>query len=93
MKRVLNVVETESDGLEKMLGEMVQIWCVNYIYAGRLIGVNTDSVCLAESVVVYETGKMTDKGWKFAESTGLDELFIKTAAIESYGLAPCMVSS
>ena len=91
MKRVMNVVETDVDGLEKLLGEYVQLWCLNYIYAGKLIGVNEKNVCLAESVVVYETGKMTEKGWKFAESTGLDELFVQVACIESYGLAPTMV--
>jgi hypothetical protein len=90
MKRLVNVIDIDEDGLESLLGEYVQLWCMNYIYAGRLIGVNQDAVCLAESVVVYETGRMTDKGWKLAESTGLNELFIRIPAIESYGLAPSM---
>ena len=57
MKRLVNVVETETDGLEKLMGEYVQVWCLNYIYAGKLIGVNDKNVCLADSVVVYETGR------------------------------------
>lgn len=91
MKRLVNVVESEGDGLESLLGEYVQLWCLNYIYSGKLVGVNTHDVCLTEAVVVYETGKMTDKQFKFAEPIAADELFVRTSAIESYSLAPQLV--
>ena len=61
------VIEVKGDGLESLLGEHVQLWCLNYIYSGKLVGVNTNDVVLTEAVVVYETGKMTDKQFKFAE--------------------------
>jgi hypothetical protein len=83
--------EVQGDGLESLLGEMVQVWCINYIYSGKLIGVNTADIVLEDAVVVYETGKMTDKQFKFAEPVASKELFVRTAVIESYSLAPQMV--
>lgn len=91
MKRIVNVVESEGDGLESLLGERVQLWCLNYIYAGTLIGVNQHDVVLQDAVVVFETGKMTDKQFKFAEPCASKELFVRTSAIESYFLAPQLV--
>ena len=83
--------ENKADGLESLLGEYVQLWCLNYIYSGKLVGVNTNDVVLVEAVVVYETGKMTENQFKFAEPVSSEELFVRTAAIESYSLAPQLV--
>lgn len=93
MKRIVEVVETKNDGLESLLGQYVQLWCLNYIYSGKLVGVNQHDVVLVEAVVVYETGKMTNKQFKFAEPVASGELFVRTAAIESYTLAPQLVQS
>lgn len=93
MKRIVNIVESTGDGLEGLLGERVQLWCMNYIYAGTLIGVNQHDVVLEDAVVVYETGKMTDKAFKFAEPVASKELYVRTAAIESYSLAPQLVQA
>jgi hypothetical protein len=89
--KTANPVEVTGDGLESLLGEMVQLWCLNYIYSGKLVGVNTNDVVLEDAVVVYETGKMTDKTFKFAEPVASKELFVRTAVIESYSLAPQLV--
>jgi len=89
--RAANPTEVDKDGIESLLGEMVQLWCINYIYSGKLIGVNTNDVVLENAVVVYETGKMTDKVFKFAEPVAAKEHFVRTATIESYSLAPQMV--
>lgn len=94
MKRVVATVETEVDGLEKLLGEYVELYCLNYIYCGRLIGVNTEDVCLAECQIVYETGKLSDhSNYKFSESFNQEERFVMRASIESYGLAPTLVQA
>ena len=87
----ISTMEVQEDGLLKLLGEQVQLWCLNYIYAGKLIEVNKEDVVLEDAVVVYETGNMKDKQFKLAESTADKELFIRTAAIESYSLAPQMI--
>ena len=91
MKRI--VESTEADGLESLLGENVQLWCLNYIYAGTLVGVNKHDVCLKNAHVVFETGELNAKAFKDAQPISADELFIRTAAIESYCLAPMLVVS
>ena len=91
--KVIDGIETKDvDGLEKFLGEYVQLWCMNYIYAGRLVGVNEKDCVLENPHVVYETGKMSSsEEFKFIESCGVDEVFVRIDAIESYSLAPKMV--
>ena len=78
--------EKKSHGLEALGGQVVQIWCLNYIYTGTLLGVNEHDIILEDPKVVYETGKLMDKGWKDAQSLGVKEWRIRTQAIESYGL-------
>lgn len=92
MKRIVNIVETKKDGLEKLLGEYVELWCLNYIYAGLLIGVNETNVCLAEARVVYETGKLDDHSqYKFAEMFDQEEWFVQISHIESFGPAAKLI--
>lgn len=86
MKRI--VEEVAGDGLEKLLGQTVQLWCMNYIYSGKLVGVTDADVCLADGVVVYETGELDSGGWKNAQSMGVEELFVRTASIEAYCVVP-----
>ena len=83
MKRIVET--TEADGLEKLLGEQVQVWCMNYIYTGKLIGVNAQDICLGGASVVYETGPLNEVGFKDAQPVA-SEWFIRAATIESYGL-------
>jgi len=92
MKRVVKFEESEKSPLEEMAGQYVQLWCLNYIYSGKLVGVNDSEVILVDSQVVYETGKLIDKGWNYSESTGVDELVVRLSAIESYSLAPQLVT-
>jgi len=49
------VEEASGEGLESLLGEYVALWCMNYIYAGKLVGVNERDVKLTDAKVVYET--------------------------------------
>ena len=44
MKKLVNVVEVEGEGLVSLLGENVILFCMNYFYAGKLAGVNSDTV-------------------------------------------------
>ena len=79
------IVEETGEGLEKLLGERVTLLCLNYIYTGKLIGVNTDCVLLADPAIVYETGAFSDKAWKDAQALPHD-LYVMKACIESYGV-------
>lgn len=73
------------EGLEKLLGERVTLYCQVYIYTGKLIGVNDTCVLLSDAAVVYETGSYTEKDWKDAQ--GLPhEWYVMKHAIESFGV-------
>lgn len=79
------IVEETGEGLEKLLGERITLFCMNYIYTGTLIGVNADCVLLRDPAIVYETGPFTDKQWKDAQALPHD-LYVMKAAVEAYGL-------
>ena len=53
--------------LDKLLGERVTLFRAIYIYTGKLIGVNDKCVLLESAAIVYETGPLTEKGWKDAQ--------------------------
>lgn len=79
------VEEVIGEGLEKLLGDTVTLFCLNYIYTGKLIGVNATCVLLSEAKIVYETGPLHDKAWKDAQALPGD-WYVQTQAIESFGL-------
>ena len=83
MKKIVEQVSGE--GLEKLLGERVTLFCMNYIYTGKLIGVNDSCVLLGDAAIVYETGEFSDKAWKDAQPLP-NEWYVQTASIESFGL-------
>ena len=85
MKKLIEVQEVENEGLESLLGEYVTIWCECYIYAGKLIGVNTNDILLDDAKIVYETGELNKAGFRNAEQLP-SQWYIRTAKIESYGV-------
>ena len=79
------IIETDdNDGFESMLGERVTFFCLNYIYTGKLVGVNGTYLLLEEAAVVYETGPFSDTKWKDAQPLP-HSWRIQIAAIESWG--------
>ena len=82
MKKIVENVEGE--GLEKFLGERITLFCLNYIYTGKLKGVNDTCILLEDASIVYETGAFTDKAWKDAQKLPGD-WYVQRAAIESFG--------
>ena len=83
MKKI--VEEISGEGLEKLLGETLTLFCLNYIYTGKLIGVNTTCVLLTDASIVYETGELLDKKWKDAQKLPHD-WYVQISAIESFGI-------
>ena len=83
MRKIVDDVTGE--GLEKLLGETVTLFCLNYIYTGKLIGVNAVCVLLSEPKIVYETGPFTEARWKDAQALPHD-LYVMIGAIESFGI-------
>jgi hypothetical protein len=87
MKKLVTVTEVVGEGLESLLGENVMFFCVNYIYAGKLTGVNQLCVILEDAKIVYETGAFTEKGFKDAQKLPGKEWGIERAMIESWGVS------
>lgn len=78
------VVEVANEGLIAYLDKTVTLFCANYIYTGVLEGVNDTCVKLSNAHIVYETGELTSKAWKDAQSLG-NEWYVQLSAIESFG--------
>lgn len=79
------VEEREGEGLEALLGKNVTLFCGVYIYTGKLVGVNDDCVKLDDARIVYETGPLTSKDWKDAQSLPA-AWYVQRQAIESFGI-------
>lgn len=87
MKKLMTVAEIEGEGLIALLGQNVLLFCTNYFYAGKLVGVNDADVQLEGAKIVYETGAFDSKDWKLAESLPSEIWYVRTAFIEAYGQA------
>jgi len=79
------VEEVNGEGLDKLIGERVTLFCANYIYTGKLMGVNDTCVLLTDAYIVYETGEFTTKQWKDAQPLPND-WYVMLNAVESFGL-------
>lgn len=79
------LVEETGEGLEKLIGERITLFCINYIYTGKLIGVNSDCVLLSDPAIVYETGSFREESWKDAQDLP-NEWYVSIQSIESFGI-------
>lgn len=85
MKKLVSVTEVDGEGLEALMGERVTLFCLNYIYTGKLTGVNKSCVLLEDAAIVYETGELDSKSWKDAQKLP-HQWYVQTGAIESFGI-------
>ena len=76
------VEEVEGEGLESLLGQNVMVWCLNYIYSGKLVGVNTGDILLEDAGVVYETGPLKEEPKDRQELPSA--LYVRIDKIECY---------
>ena len=86
MKKIVEVTEVSGEGLEALLGQTVLLFCLNYIYLGKLAGVNDTCVLLEEPSIVYETGPYTTKMYGDVQRLHADKWYVQRAAIESFGV-------
>lgn len=85
MKKLVKAEEVGGEGLIGLMGEEITIYGLNYIYAGKLIGVNDTYVKLEGAKIVYETGAFDEKNWKDAQPLPND-WYVMLSAIESFGI-------
>jgi len=81
----VEVEVVDGEGLVALIGKSVLLMCANYFYAGVLRGVNDVCVLLENPQIVYETGVLTNAGFKDAQPLP-SEWYVQIAAIESYGV-------
>ncbi len=81
MKRL---VEVADDGLESLFGKRVTLYGANYIYCGKLVGVNDTCVKLEDPKLVYETGEHDAPEWADAQALP-SPWFVQLTAVESFG--------
>ena len=86
MKVLQEVVEVSGEGLEALLNKRITLFCANYIYTGKLIGVNTTCVKLEDPSIVYATGAFNEKAYADEQSLGVKTFYVQTSAIESFGV-------
>lgn len=79
------LIEVNDEGLEGLMGETVTLFCVNYFYTGKLVGVNDTCVKLDDPSIVYETGSWSNSSWSNAEKLP-NSIYVQTQAIESFGV-------
>lgn len=83
MKKLIE--EDMSEGLEKLLGERVTLFCCRYIYTGKLIGVNDTCILLNDCGIVYETGELNTKEWTDYQKLPHD-WYVQIQSVESFGV-------
>lgn len=84
MKKIMNVVEVDGEGLLALMGQKVLLMCMNYFYYGTLTGVNDSCVELTDPKIVYETGKWDAGKWQDAQALPVKSCYVQLGAIESF---------
>lgn len=85
MKQIVTVTEVDGEGLDALLGTNVLLFGMNYIYTGKLVGVNDSFVKLEDAKIVYETGAFTSATYKDAQALPNKFWYVQRSAIESFG--------
>jgi hypothetical protein len=80
----VGVNRREYEGLLGLMGENVTLFCLNYIYTGKLVGVNDTFVKLEGASVVYETGSFSDPTFKDSQKLPHD-WYVQLSSVESFG--------
>jgi len=87
MMKIVEVTEVQGEGLNALLGQNVLLFCLNYLYTGKLVGINETCVLLENPSIVYETGPYTEKGYKDVQPLHVNKWYVQRSAIESFGLS------
>ena len=85
MKKSVQVVEVEDEGFMALMDEVITVFSLNYIYTGKLIGVNDTCILLDSPSIVYETGDFNTKDWKDAQKLP-NQLYLQMSCIEAFGV-------
>ena len=84
MKKVVEIVNVEGEGLEAFFDQEIMIWCECYFYHGILEGVTDTCILLKEAKVVYKTGPLCEVGFEDAQKLP-GVWYVMKSKIESFG--------
>ena len=79
------IVEVNDEGFEGLMGETVTLFCMNYFYTGRLVGVNELCVKLDSPKIVYDTGSWSESNWSDAQSLP-GSIYVQVSSVEAFGV-------
>ena len=79
------IIEVSEEGLIGLMGQRITLFCMNYIYTGKLVGVNDYCVLLDEPSIVYETGEFNNSTWKDAQRLP-NTLYVVLSSVEAFGV-------
>ena len=83
----IQTIEVPNEGLISLLNQNVLVFCMNYFYFGKLVGVNDTCIKIEKCYIIYETGSFNDKTFKDKQFIS-EEWYLQTATIESFGKSP-----
>lgn len=83
MRRLIE--EISGEGLDKLIGERITLFCCRYIYTGKLIGVNETCVLLTDAGIVYDTGAFNNDKWVDHQELP-NNWYVQMSSIESFGV-------
>ena len=84
MKKFVETQIVDKEGLEALACKNVLLFCLNYIYTGKLVGVNDKFVLLENPKIVYLTGAFTAGKFEDAQALPFNQ-YVMISAIESFG--------
>ena len=77
------VVEVDGEGFLSLLEQRITVFTMNYIYTGKLVGVNDTCVKLEDAAIVYETGPLDTTTWKDAQKLP-SALYVQLSSVEAF---------
>ena len=69
-----------------LLDKEIVLFCCRYIYSGKLIKENKDSLVLANASIVFETGDFNETKFKDIQSLNCKKWSVSKQSIESFGI-------
>jgi len=71
--------------LKELIDKKVILFCCRYIYCGKLISINDDSITLEDGSIVYDTGALDTGNWDYSEKLPTKVWYVARQSIESFG--------
>ena len=86
MRRDSKAEAVQGEGLDSLVGKQVLLFCLNYIYLGKLIEVSESFVRLEKPSIVYDTGPFSTPEYTDVQPLHTCTWYVQRTAIESFGL-------